>query len=114
MLKREEETRFLTFSRFSWEQPWWIHRCNERMKNERQRSFVRFAHRIEENSFSGLAKPERIVNRDILISTVHYPPPIPFVSRSPFVTLILSRRNLYKDIGTGLILVKIIATCFLK
>lgn len=28
----------------------------------------------EENSFSGLAKPERIVNRDILISTVHYPP----------------------------------------
>lgn len=72
-VKTKEETRFLTFSRFSWEQPWWIHSCNERMKNERQRSF---RSRIEqqENSFSGLAKPERIVNRDILISTVHYPP----------------------------------------
>lgn len=48
-------------------------RCNERMKNERQRSF-RARIEQEENSFSGLAKPERIVNRDILISTVHYPP----------------------------------------
>lgn len=24
-VKTKEETRFLTFSRFSWEQPWWIH-----------------------------------------------------------------------------------------